>query len=57
MTAPKWMSKHQCVGCNTGYGFCAQGLRFSLKCCENCEHPSRWKDNAYTEEDYKEMKT
>lgn len=57
MTAPKWMSKHQCIGCNTGYGFCAQGLRFSLKCCENCEHPSRWKDNAYTEEDYKEMKT
>lgn len=54
--APKWMSKHPCVSCETGYGFCAQFALMSLKCCKGCEHPTRWQKDAYSEEDRREMR-
>jgi hypothetical protein len=53
---PKWMAKHPCSGCGAGYGQCAQGLKFSLKCCINCDHPGRWVDEPYTAEEIAEMK-
>lgn len=53
-TAPKWMSKHPCVSCGTGYGFCAQFAVMSLKCCKECDHPTRWQKDAYTDADREE---
>lgn len=54
-TVPKWMLKHPCTECGTGYGMCAQGLLVNLMCCKGCSHPDRWKPDAYTKEDYIEM--
>ena len=55
MTAPAWMSKHPCTACGTGYGFCAQYALSSLKCCKDCEHPSRWAGNPWTSAEVVEM--
>ena len=33
------MHKYPCAACDTGYGFCAEGLRHSLMCCSDCNHP------------------
>ena len=53
--AQPWMYKHPCTACDTGYGFCAEGLFHNLKCCKDCDHPSRWQENAYTKEDILDM--
>lgn len=42
------MAKHPCSVCGSGYGECAQGLRFSLQCCDGCHHPTRWVGDPYT---------
>jgi hypothetical protein len=55
MTAPVWMSKHPCVTCGKGYGYCAQFLKFNKMCCAGCKHPTRWKPNPYTDEEILEM--
>lgn len=53
--APAWMSKHPCTGCGTGHGFCAEGLRHSLMCCKDCDHPTRWSSYPWTSEEVIEM--
>lgn len=55
MSAPKWMGKHPCVACGTGYGACSQGWTRSLMCCEDCDHPGRREPDPWTDEDYLEM--
>lgn len=55
MTTAAWMSKHPCKGCGTGYGFCSQGAIHSLRCCKDCEHPTRWAGNPWTSADVLEM--
>lgn len=52
---PLWMAKHPCAECGTGYGQCAQGLVFSLKCCASCDHPTRWQPEPWTPADLDEM--
>lgn len=52
---PEWMKKHPCTGCGEGYGLCTQGLKHNLKCCNNCEHPSRWEEDPWTSDEYREM--
>lgn len=53
---PKWMDRHPCTACGTGYGECAQGLKLGLKCCKDCEHPTRWTDDPpYAADEYAEM--
>lgn len=55
-TMPKWRAKHPCTSCQSGYGQCAQGLALNLKCCKDCNHPTRWSDILpYTKEDVIEM--
>jgi hypothetical protein len=55
MSAPTWMTKYPCTYCETGYGFCAEGLRHSLMCCANCDHPGRWVENPWTADEIVEM--
>lgn len=52
---PAWTKKHPCGNCDTGYGTCAQGLKLSLKCCNQCEHPTRWASDPWTATDLIEM--
>lgn len=52
---PQWMQKHPCKSCSQGYGICATAANNSLKCCRNCEHPTRWEPNPWTAEDLTEM--
>jgi hypothetical protein len=52
---PLYYSKHPCETCKTGYGFCAQGMQFSLRCCEGCKHPTRWTPDAWDKDDLAEM--
>lgn len=54
---PRWMLKHPCDNCGTGYGECAQFLALSLKCCSGCSHPGRWVVNPYTDEEIAEMQS
>lgn len=53
--APAWMSKHPCTGCGEGYGMCSQALFLSLKCCEKCDHPSRWEEDPWTADEFRGM--
>lgn len=55
MSAPKWMFKHPCISCGEGYGFCAQWLTRSMKCCTGCDHPGRWTDTPWTADEVVEM--
>jgi hypothetical protein len=55
MTKPKYLDKHPCAGCGTGYGECAQYAVMSSRCCEKCSHPTRWQPNPWTAEDFAEF--
>lgn len=52
---PNYMSKHRCRGCGAGYGECAQWAGMSLKCCPNCDHPTRWQPNPWDADDLAEF--
>lgn len=52
---PAYWHKHACVGCDTGYLFCVQGLASGLKCCKSCDHPTRWEFEPYTPEEIEDL--
>lgn len=54
-TKPKYLDKHPCVSCQTGYGECAQGATMSLMCCIGCCHPTMREPNPWSAEDIAEM--
>jgi hypothetical protein len=44
MNKPTYRDKHPCA-CGTGYLDCVAAWKWSLKCCEDCDHPGRWTTN------------
>ena len=53
---PAYFNKHACDGCDTGYIECAQFAGMGLKCCPDCDHPTRWSDpEPYTPDERAQM--